>query len=173
MGTHVLKLNTWATWAPSNLTQKPKSLTRASLFLSFPASQQLACPAPPARAPRATTACSATANPHAPRLHPARQLARRPARCAAPRRQSAPPAHQPHAAWPPPSPTPTRRRCWRSSPAWAAAPPPTRASTGPPPTSPAMQGGAEPAGAAGGVQALPRASRSVRGGSCLPGAHGE
>ena len=36
-----------------------------------------------------------------------------------------------------------------------------------------MQGGAEPAGAAGGVQALPRASRPVRGGPCLPGAHGE
>jgi len=37
----------------------------------------------------------------------------------------------------------------------------------------AMQGGAEPAGAAGGVQALPRPSRPVRGGPCLPGAHGE
>jgi hypothetical protein len=38
VGTHVLKLNTWATWTPSNLSQ-PKSLTpvHASLFLSpFP-----------------------------------------------------------------------------------------------------------------------------------------
>jgi hypothetical protein len=147
VATHVLKLNTWATWAPSNLTQKPKSLTRASLFLSFPVSHQLA-----------------PASLRAPHLQPAP-----PPRMSA----RAPLARQPHAAWPPPSSTPTRRRYWRSSPAWAATPPPTRASTGPPPTSPTMQGGAEPAGAAGGVQALPRASRLVRGGSCLPRAHGE
>jgi hypothetical protein len=29
VGTHVLNLNSWATWTPSNLTQKPKSLSRS------------------------------------------------------------------------------------------------------------------------------------------------
>jgi hypothetical protein len=92
VGTHVLKLNTWATWAPSNLTQKPKSLTRASLFLSFPASHQLAPatghqlvrPAPPPRAPRAATACPDAATPSAPRRQPVpppRASARAPPPC--------------------------------------------------------------------------------------------
>jgi hypothetical protein len=36
VGTHVLNLNSWATWTPSNLTQKPKSLSpRASVFFSL------------------------------------------------------------------------------------------------------------------------------------------
>jgi hypothetical protein len=36
VGTHVLNLNSWATWTPSNLTQKPKSLSpHASIFFSL------------------------------------------------------------------------------------------------------------------------------------------
>jgi hypothetical protein len=67
VGTHVLKLNTWATWTPSNLSQ-PKSLTptRASLFLSpFPLPTRALTPAagrrharPAAATPRASRAAS-------------------------------------------------------------------------------------------------------------------
>jgi hypothetical protein len=36
VGTHVLNLNSWATWTPSNLTQKPKSLPpHASVFFTL------------------------------------------------------------------------------------------------------------------------------------------
>jgi hypothetical protein len=69
VGTHVLKLNSWATWTPSNLTQKPKSLTPlvSLLSLCLPRAPQLAA----SRAPAATCRCQRPA---------ARRLARRPAR---------------------------------------------------------------------------------------------
>jgi hypothetical protein len=52
MGTHVLNLNTWATWTPSILTQKPKSPNPARLSCSpFPLPTS-SC-SPPARTPRA------------------------------------------------------------------------------------------------------------------------
>jgi hypothetical protein len=93
VGTHVLKLNSWATWTPSNLTQKPKSLTpRISLLsLCLPRAPQLAA----SRAPTAT--CPPP--PPAPR-RPARRHPARPA-LATPRPDSAVPHRErgvPHTA---------------------------------------------------------------------------